>query len=102
MRVFVLSGQAVNIYIHKCVKVCICEGADKNDQFSVRIEGIRMQHVYAIVESGIEVHARTFHVRELMRGDTAFLSPSFGHTCPSRTHHCHICSQTKMDMTLTK
>jgi hypothetical protein len=96
----VLSGQAVNS-IYNCVKVCIYEGADKYDQFSERTKGIRRQ-MDVIVESGIEVHGRTFHVRELMGGDTAFLSASSGHAGPSSTHHCHICSQNKMDMALTK
>jgi hypothetical protein len=96
---FVLSGQAVNS-VHKCVKVCILEGADKYDQFSERTKAIRIQ-MDAIVESGIEVHGRTFHVREIMGGDTAFLSASFGHAGPSNTHHCHICSQDKTDMALT-
>ena len=97
---FVLSGQAVNS-IYNCVKICIYEGADKYDQFSERTKGIRKQ-MDAIVESGIEVHGRTFPVRELMGGDTAFLGASSGHAGPSSTHHCHICSQNKMDMALTK
>jgi hypothetical protein len=56
----------------------------------------------AIVESGIEVHGRTLPVREIMGGDTAFLSASSRHAGPSSTHHYHICSENKMDMALTK
>jgi hypothetical protein len=96
----VLSGQAVNS-VHDWVKVCICEGADKYDQFWGKTEAIYMQ-MDAIMESGIEVHGRTFPVRELMGGDTTFLAASFSHAGPSSTHHCQICSQNKMDMALTK
>jgi hypothetical protein len=81
----------VNI-IYCCVKVCIYEGADKYDKFSARIEEIRQQ-VEAIVDSGIEVHGRTFPVRKIMGGDAAFLSLAYGHACPLSTHRCRICSQ---------
>jgi hypothetical protein len=61
----IMFGHAVN-NIRNCVKVFIYEGADKYDQFSERKKEIRKQMV-SIVESGIEVHGRTFPVRELIR-----------------------------------
>jgi hypothetical protein len=96
-----MFGHAVN-NIRNCVKVFIYEGADNYDQFSERKKEIRKQMV-SIVESGIEVHGRTFPVvREVIESATAFLSAASDYACPSTNHHCHICSQNKMDIALTK